>query len=147
MSVVTDAEFRSLCSVLGVPEITEDERFSTAVARGQNAGAFVELIGGRLGKLTCAEFVERARKFDLPGSVVISLEELPDTPQVKHNEVFVEREHPTAGRIREVRSAPRFSKTPAVVSSPAPAYGQHSDDIVTELGLDASALRAAGVIL
>ena len=147
MSVVTDAEFRSLCSVLGVPEIADDERFSTAVARGQNAGAFVELIGGRLGKLTCAEFVERARKFDLPGSVVISLEELPDTPQVKHNEVFVEREHPTAGRIREVRSAPRFSKTPAVVSSFAPAYGQHSDDIVTELGLDASALRAAGVIL
>ena len=63
-----------------------------------------------------------------------------------HNEVFVERDHPAAGRLREPRPAPRFSATPASVGRHAPRFGEHSDEIVTELGLDPAVLRAAGVI-
>jgi crotonobetainyl-CoA:carnitine CoA-transferase CaiB-like acyl-CoA transferase len=58
----------------------------------------------------------------------------------------VERDHPVAGRVREPRPAARFSHTPSRVGDPAPMAGQHSDEIVTELGLDPAALRAAGVI-
>ena len=69
-----------------------------------------------------------------------------DDAQVVHNAVFVERDHPMAGRVREPRPAPRFSTTPAAVSRPAPRFGEHSDEIATELGFDAAALRSAGVI-
>jgi alpha-methylacyl-CoA racemase len=58
----------------------------------------------------------------------------------------VTRDHPLAGTIREPRPAARFSATPAQVGAPAPAAGEHSDAIVTELGLDAASLRVAGVI-
>jgi crotonobetainyl-CoA:carnitine CoA-transferase CaiB-like acyl-CoA transferase len=51
-----------------------------------------------------------------------------------------------AGTVREPRPAPRFSATPATMSMPAPTFGQHSDDIVTELGFNAVTPRAAGVI-
>jgi crotonobetainyl-CoA:carnitine CoA-transferase CaiB-like acyl-CoA transferase len=82
----------------------------------------------------------------VPASKVSSLHDLPTDGQVVHNAVFVEREHPSAGRLREPRPAPRFSHTPARVGSHAPRYGEHSDEIVTELGLDAATLRAAGII-
>jgi crotonobetainyl-CoA:carnitine CoA-transferase CaiB-like acyl-CoA transferase len=82
----------------------------------------------------------------VPASRINHLHELADDGQVLHNEVFVERDHPVAGRLREPRPAPRFSATPASVADHAPRFGEHSDEIVTELGLDAAELRAAGVI-
>ena len=60
--------------------------------------------------------------------------------------MFIDREHPVAGPMREPRPAARFSATPQEAGAPAPTYGEHSDEIVTALGLDAAALRAAGVI-
>jgi formyl-CoA transferase len=82
----------------------------------------------------------------VPASAINSVDTLPADPQVRHNEVFIEREHPVAGPMREPRPAARFSSTPQEVGAPAPAYGEHSDEIVTALGLDAAELRAAGII-
>jgi crotonobetainyl-CoA:carnitine CoA-transferase CaiB-like acyl-CoA transferase len=80
---------------------------------------------------------------------VRSLDELPDDPQIIANETFVETEHPLAGKLREARPAPRFHATPARVGGPAPAAGQHTDEILTELGLadEIAALRAAGTVV
>lgn len=83
---------------------------------------------------------------DVPGTKITPLSEVHDDPQVINNRVFVEREHPVAGMVREPRPAARMSATPQHIGDHAPTFGQHSDEIVTELGLDASALRAAGVI-
>ena len=146
MSVVSDAEFRSLCNVLGSPELADDGRFATSAARAMNVDAFVAELNGRLADLTVKEFEERARRFELPAAVSVSLAQVHTTPQAVHNEIFVERQHPSAGMVREVRSAPRFSKTPTRLSDPAPRFGEHSVEIADELGLDGAALEAAGVI-
>ena len=143
---VTDAEFRGLCAAYGHPEMADDPRFSNAVARTQHALEFVTLIRQYASETSVDEFLRRAEEFDVPASKINTLAELPTDPQVVHNEIFVEREHPVAGLMREPRPAPRFSATPASVSRSAPMFGQHSDEIVRELGLDADALRAAGVI-
>jgi crotonobetainyl-CoA:carnitine CoA-transferase CaiB-like acyl-CoA transferase len=90
--------------------------------------------------------MQGAETHDVPASKVNSIDDLPADPQVMHNEIFVERQHPLAGTIREPRPAPRFSHTPATVSSLAPRFGEHSDEIAAELGFDAATLRAAGVI-
>ena len=97
--------------------------------------------------MTVADFEQRAREFEWPAAVSVSLSEVHLTAQAVHNEVFVERQHPTAGTVREVRSAPVFSVTPTRVSAPAPGYGAHSVEIADELGLDGAALAAAGVIV
>ena len=91
-------------------------------------------------------FLESAFANDVPAAPILTLDDLPADAQVSHNEVFVEREHPQAGRMREARPAPRFSSTPAKVGAPAPTIGLHSDEIVAELGLDPAELRAAGII-
>ena len=91
-------------------------------------------------------FLAAAFRHDVPAAPILGLDDLPLDEQVVHNEVFVEREHPQAGRMREPRPAPRFSATPAAVGRTAPVMGEHSDEIVAELGHDPGVLRAAGVI-
>lgn len=146
ISAVTDAEFRGLFAALGHAEMATDERFSSAAARAMHAGELLSFMREWTASIGLDEFLRNAEAHDVPTARVNTLAEVPNDPQAVHNAIFVEREHPAAGQMREPRPAPRFSATPAVVGSHAPMFGQHSDEIVTELGFDAAALRAAGII-
>ena len=145
-SAVTDAEFKGWCTALGHPEVADDPRFATVVNRLTNATEMVELLRRYALETKVEDFLRLAGEHDVPASAINSLDSLPDDPQVRHNDVFFEREHPVAGLMREPRPAARFSFTPQQAGAPAPVYGEHSDEIVTALGLDAAELRAAGVI-
>lgn len=145
-SAVTDSEFTGLCAALGRPEIADDPRFVDTPTRIGNATEMVAILAEASAACSLADFVARSAEHDVPSSAINTIDDLPTDPQVVHNDVFVTRDHPLAGTIREPRSAARFSSTPPQVGVPAPAVGQHSDAIVTELGLDAVELRAAGVI-
>ncbi len=145
-AAVTDSEFIGLCNALGRPDIAEDERFKDTLSRMANLDSMAPLLLEAAASTKLADFEERIAEHDVPGSKITTLDELPEHPQVVHNEVFVERDHPQAGRIREPRPAARMSATPQQVSEHAPALGQHSDEVVAALGLDASQLREAGVI-
>ena len=145
-SPVTDSEFRGLCAALGRPEIADDPRFADLMSRMANANAMVELLVDAAAACTVEEFAARAVEHDVPASAVTALGAIHEDPQVLHNEIFVEREHPQAGRVREPRAAARMSATPQRISDHAPGFGQHTDEIVSELGLDAAALRDAAVI-
>jgi crotonobetainyl-CoA:carnitine CoA-transferase CaiB-like acyl-CoA transferase len=146
VSVVSDDEFRGLCATYGRPELADDPRFSTMLARTQNASQLVPLMTELNATMDAEDFVRRAQANDVPAASVVRIPDLPSQPQIVNNAVSVEREHPTAGRVREPRPAARFSATPARVGDFAPSAGQHSDDVVAEIGLDPVALRAAGVI-
>jgi crotonobetainyl-CoA:carnitine CoA-transferase CaiB-like acyl-CoA transferase len=145
-SPVTDSEFRGLCAALGRPEIADDPRFGDVMSRMANSTAMVELLVDAAAACTVEEFAARAVEHDVPASAITTLEAIHDDPQVIHNSVFVEREHPLAGRLREPRAAARLSSTPQRVGHHAPAFGQHTDEIIEALGLDPAELRAAGVV-
>lgn len=144
---VSDAEFRGLCAALGHPEVADDPRFANALVRTQNAGALVAMMREFAATTTVEQFLSGAEEHDVPASRIVSLAELADDAQVRHNGTLVDLDHPQAGRLRQPRPAARLSATPAAPGRPAPAYGQHSDEIVTELGLDPAALRATGAIM
>jgi crotonobetainyl-CoA:carnitine CoA-transferase CaiB-like acyl-CoA transferase len=146
IAVVSDSEFRGLCHAYGRPELADDERFDTMAGRTLNASELVPLMTELSAQQSAEDFVKRAQSFDVPAASVVTLADLPQQPQIMNNEVFLEREHPVAGRIREPRPAARFSSTPAQAGGMAPTPGQHSDEVVAEVGLDAAALRTAGVI-
>lgn len=145
-SVVTQSEFEGYCAALGVPEVSSDERFKDREARAINAAALKEIVVHQLSTISVHDFLEGALIHDVPASGLNTLATVVDDPQVIHNETFFIREHPQAGTMREVRNAPRFKGTPTKMQPPAPAMGAHSDEIVVSLGLDAAALRAAGII-
>lgn len=145
-SPVTDSEFRGLCAALGRPEVADDPRFADVMSRMANTTAMVEVLVDAAASCTVEDFAARAVEHDVPASTVTSLHAIHDDPQVVHNDVFLERDHPQAGRLREPRAAARLSATPQRVSDHAPAFGQHSDEIARELGLDPAALRESAVI-
>lgn len=146
ISAVTDAEFHGLFAALGHPEMSLDDRFNTAAARARHASELVPLMREWSSTTTLDEFLRRAEEHDVPTAKTNTLADLPTDAQTMHNAIFVEREHPAAGMVREPRPAPRFSATPASVSMHAPMFGQHSDEIAAELGFDPVALRAGNII-
>ncbi|MEO1063931.1 MAG: CoA transferase [Actinomycetota bacterium] len=148
---LSDSEFRGWCKAYGREDIADDERFATLPARMANLAEFLEVaaeVGAIAETMPKAEAAAKMAAEDVPSGVVRTLDELHDDPQVVHNEVFVEREHPVAGRLREPRPAARFSATPAAPGDPAPLLGQHTDEVLTELGLGdrIGELRERGVL-
>jgi crotonobetainyl-CoA:carnitine CoA-transferase CaiB-like acyl-CoA transferase len=98
--------------------------------------------------LTRDEFERRLTSEDVPHGVARGLEELHLDPQVVHNETFVTHEHPVAGLLREPRHPALFRGTPLADPAPAPLLGEHSDEILAELGFGDRTflLREAGVV-
>ena len=85
-------------------------------------------------KKTDAEWMELLKAADCICGPVATYDELLDDPQVRANEYIVEVDHPTQGRLPVVGAPWRFSETPAEIAPAAPELGQHSEEILQELG-------------
>jgi crotonobetainyl-CoA:carnitine CoA-transferase CaiB-like acyl-CoA transferase len=98
--------------------------------------------------MTVAEAMARMEAQRVPCGVVLSPAELADDPHVRAVGLLVDDVHPVAGPIRQPRHPTLFPATPAVLGGPAPTLGQHTDEILDELGLadQAASLRAAGAV-
>lgn len=136
---LSQQEFAGLCRAWGLDEVAEDPRFASVAARTKNRGAWWQILNDRVypqARKTPAE--DAQQKFaaeQVPFARVRTLDELPDDDQVIHNEVFRRLEHPQAGPLLDARPAPRFSDTAAAPGGPAPTIGEHSREILSELGL------------
>lgn len=139
----SDQEFHGLFRALRHPEWAADERFGTLRGRGRPEN--MELLGGMLlaaiKKCGTQDLLERMLAEDVPVGPVLSLEEVLKDPQVVHNERVYEVDHPTAGRMRLVRPAARFDGTVPVPARLPPVHGEHTQEILAELGYDAASLR------
>jgi crotonobetainyl-CoA:carnitine CoA-transferase CaiB-like acyl-CoA transferase len=106
-----------------------------------------------LGELTplrpTAAWIELCEELDIPATPIYELEDLLEHPHLKAVALFQSVEHPSEGPIRILRPATLFGVTPASVHRPAPLLGQHSQDILQDLGYTAAqreALRTEGVV-
>jgi crotonobetainyl-CoA:carnitine CoA-transferase CaiB-like acyl-CoA transferase len=78
----------------------------------------------------------------VPCAPVLTRRELLADPQVAANGLIVEFDQPGLGRIRQARPAARFERTPAEIRRPAPAIGEHTSEILAELGDDEATISA-----
>ena len=145
-----DRYWKDFCTALGLPELIEDPRFSVLPVRAQNAAALIEILDRTLAAKTRAEWMAILKAGgDLVYTVVNTITDLPDDPQVVANDYIVDYEHPQHGKGKLVGLPIRFSQTPANPRGAAPSLGQDTDAVLAELGYsrdDLVRLREAGAI-
>jgi crotonobetainyl-CoA:carnitine CoA-transferase CaiB-like acyl-CoA transferase len=129
-----DKFFRNLCDALERPELADDDRFASSDARLANRGALDDAIRAYLARLPREQALERLAAHDVIAAPINEYEEVFSDPQVLHNEMVVEVDH-HAGPLRVTGVPVRLSATPGAVRLPPPALGQHTLEVLQELGI------------
>ena len=144
---VSDAEWQGLCRALEREAWVDDERFRTAQSRVVNVKARLAMTAEVLATRTSDEWLERLDRQAVPCAPVLERHEVIQHEQIRINDTVAEMDHPVAGRIRQPRPAARFDKTPAEISRPAPVLGEHTAELLAEIGLSAAELVAGGAVV
>lgn len=149
VAVMSDREWAVLAKAVDRPEWLEDERFKTPALRDRNIDDRLAVIQEVLATRTTGHWIELLESAGVPCAPVLTRNQLLEHPQVAANGIIIETEHEHAGRLRQTRAAARFEKTPAEIRHGAPRLGEHTDDVLAEIGLsklDIEELRAAAVV-
>ncbi|WP_198950472.1 CaiB/BaiF CoA-transferase family protein [Kineosporia sp. A_224] len=136
MSTMSNAEWAAFCRVAGREDLVDDPRFATPAARDANVNERLELVQSILLARTAAEWLEILPAHDVPCAPALRRFELIDHPQVVASGSIIETEHKVAGRLRQARVAARFEGTQVAPPRGAPLLGEHTAEILAELGLD-----------
>jgi crotonobetainyl-CoA:carnitine CoA-transferase CaiB-like acyl-CoA transferase len=142
-------EFVAMCRVLGVPDLIAQAQFSTILARRDNALALRALLDPIVAQRSVHELLAQLGAAGVPVGKVNSKAGLAADPQIQHNRTLVDTVYPTIGRVRAPRAAAVFPSVPASEPPLAAHLGQHTREVLTELGKSAQeidALYASGVV-
>jgi benzylsuccinate CoA-transferase BbsF subunit len=139
ISVLTDSHWAALCSVLGVPELVDDPRFSTFVGRQSAHDELDDVLGRRTAEHDRDDLVRELQSAGVPAGAVETYQDLLDSDeQLRHRGHFAVLDHPEMGE--SAYNAPPFRLSAIdepVMRMPAPLLGQHTREVLTELlGLD-----------
>lgn len=149
VAVMTNPQWQAFCKVMGHPEWIEDERFATTELRDLNIDARLELIQSVLIDRTTEDLLQTLEEAGVPCAPVLHRKDVIEHPQVLAADILREHDHPVAGRLRQTRTAARFSETEPEYRHGAPALGEHTDTVLAEAGLSAdeiAVLRSAGAV-
>jgi len=144
-----DGQFQRLCAALGRSELADDERFATNAARVRHQKVLVPQLAEAFARENRSYWVERLSDAEVPCGPINSIPEVFDDPQVKERQMLRYLSHPTGGVVPQVVSPFRFANAGLEYRNAPPLLGQHSDEILHELGMDDESiaqLRKRGIV-
>lgn len=121
--------WQGLATAMERPDIFDDARFATREARIDNQEAMIEVLGPIFAQRTRPEWCRRLEGNDVPHAPMYTTAEVPDDPQARHLQLFVETTHPVVGRFRTVRSPVSFDGERALEVTAPPLLGEHNADL------------------
>jgi len=128
--------FAKLCDALGTDWLSDD-RFATIDGRLENQDALDAEIDARCRQSDRDDLVRRLVEADVLTAPILGVAEVVDDPQVRHNKMVVTTEHSRVGPVQVTGVPLHFAGTPGRVQLPPPAQGEHTAEILAELGFDA----------
>lgn len=149
VSTMTNKEWEALSRAFERPDLLEDARFKTPQLRGHNVNDRLGVVQEVLLSKTTREWLDIFDQEDVPSAPALTRDEVIKHPQVIASDILREHDHPIAGRLRQARVAARFEGTPPSEPRGAPQLGEHSDEVLIELGFsdeEISALKASGAV-
>jgi crotonobetainyl-CoA:carnitine CoA-transferase CaiB-like acyl-CoA transferase len=149
VAVGNDGLWRRFTKAVGREDLAADERFAVNSGRVQHREVLVPLIESIMATRTTAEWVAALDAHGVPVGPIQSVDEALADPQVLARGMVSQVEHPTAGTVKTVSCPIRLTRTPVSVRTPPPLLGQHTDEVLGELGFDVDAitsLHATGVV-
>jgi crotonobetainyl-CoA:carnitine CoA-transferase CaiB-like acyl-CoA transferase len=149
LAVGNDGQFAKFCAVAGRPELARDPRYARNADRVRHRAELVPLLAALMKTRRRADWLAALEAAKVPCGPINDLADVFADPQVRERGMTVRLPHALSGTVELVASPMKLSATPPSYRSAPPLLGEHTDQVLRELGLDADAvegLRRSGAI-
>lgn len=147
--IFSDSEWPRYCKALGVEHLGNDPKYATVLKRAEESDTLYQVCTGIYSTKPRDEWLKILRAADIVCAPVLSPNDVFDHPQAIENDLIVEVDDPRIGKVKMVGIAAKLSQTPGDIRRLAPDLGQHTDEILSELGYlgeEINTLRQKGII-
>jgi crotonobetainyl-CoA:carnitine CoA-transferase CaiB-like acyl-CoA transferase len=134
IAVGNDKQFTRLCSAFDLQRLTEDKRFQTNESRLKNRKELISILQHSFKKISIKEAQEKLNDIGVPNGPILNVKEVFEHPQTIAREMLSNVAHPFEEKLPLVGSPLKFSRTPVTIDRHPPLLGEHTTEILTELG-------------
>jgi glutaryl-CoA transferase len=149
LAVGSERQWPRLCAALGLPDLAADPRFATNGDRVERRAELRPILAARFAERPTADWAAALDAAEIPWGAIADVATAFASPEAAALEMTIEVEHPAFGALRQIGIPLRFAATPGAIRTPPPLLGEHTDEVLTELGYDSARiaeLRASGVV-
>jgi len=146
----SDLSWHDFCQAVGRPDLEDDPRFNGMQLRAEHCQELIAILDEVFASRNADEWDQRLGEHNCIYGLIRTTEEVVADPQALANDFFAGIEHPVAGQTRMVTTPVKFHESPATLRQTAPETGQHTEEVLLELGYDwdgITRLKEEGVIL
>jgi crotonobetainyl-CoA:carnitine CoA-transferase CaiB-like acyl-CoA transferase len=136
-----DRQFRACLDVLGLPHLADDPRYATNEARVANRASLAALMSEATATFTRDTLLAELESVGVPAGPINSVADVFSDPQVVHRGLRLDLPRAGGGTVPTVRTPIRMSETPLAYERPSPRLGEHTAEVLTELGYSHGAIQ------
>jgi formyl-CoA transferase len=132
--------WQRVCESVGRPDLFEHPDFRDADGRAKNRAALNAELNQAFAAKTSDQWVEILNRAGVPSGPIYTMDRVFADPQVRHVQAAAEVTHRRLGRLNLINQPVKLSRTPARLATASPEHGEHSEEILREIGYDAAAI-------